>query len=307
MVNTLNNKEPEKGLWNPMEGRRTIFGAPTADVVDAYSIFLEVRHPDHHKQFKARLKVDSDAAHAEAVIFSWMRSWGLGPHVAESTSSGGIDFLCVPEIMNKQPFMIEVTTLNRKAVEHRSGWPDELSETAHFFSMITPNLWSKARIKAPQLADYNFPRVLTICLTHVGASILLGPLAANWLILSEPKIVVPVTLEGPIAPPRTETNLKQSAFLRVQESAIVPIRQSISAILLVSIWEDQLEVVGLLHPAPTVPFEYRTLDEVPFLRLEWPIKEPVIRTEWVIGNPRPMQCHHIKVKMTDSELRGENL
>ncbi len=305
MVDGVENKEPEKGLWIPREGRRTLFGAPVADVVTAYSMFLEVRHSDHHKQFEARLKADSDAAQAEAVIFSWIRSWGLGPQVAESTTSGGADFLCVPEIMNKQPFLIEVTTLNREAVEQRSGWPDKLSDMAHSFSMITPNLWSKTRIKAPQLAEHNFPRVLTICLTHVGASVLLGPLAAKWLIMSEPKIGVPVTPEGPSAPPRTETNLRQSAFLRLQEGAIVPVRQSISAILLVSIWEDQLEVVGVLHPAPAVPFEYRTLDEVPFLRMEWPIKEHVISTEWVVGNPIPMQCHHIKMKMTDTELRGE--
>jgi hypothetical protein len=306
MVNTVEDKEPKEVLWVPRKDRRTSLGDSVGDVVNAYAAFLEVRHKDHRKQFEARLRADPDAAKAEAVIFSWLRMQGLGPHVAESTTSGGSDFLCVSEgIKHKQPFLLEVTTLKREAVEQRSGWPDELNDVAHSFSMITLNLWSKARYKAPQLAEQKVPRVLAICLTHVGASVLLGTLAAKWLMMSESKIAVPVTPEGPMAPPRAVTNLRKSAFLRLQNGAIVPVLQSISAILLVSIWEDQIEVVGMLHPEPAVSFDYHAFGEVPFLRLEWPIKENVIRTEWVVSNPRPLRSHHIAVKMTDSELRGE--
>lgn len=52
----------------------------------------------------------------------------------------GLMHVCVPE--SNGPFLIEVTSLNRDAVEQRSGWPDQLDERAHAFSMITPNLWS---------------------------------------------------------------------------------------------------------------------------------------------------------------------
>src|SRR5215510_13919075 len=138
-----NNKEPQTELWVPDQGRNISFGDTVEEVVNAYTLFLEVCHPNHLKLFKDRLRSDPDAAKAEAVVFLWLRWQRYEPHVAESPGSGGVDYLCMPK--SKKPFLIEVTHLNRDAVARRSGWPDELSEVAHIFSMITPSLWSKTR------------------------------------------------------------------------------------------------------------------------------------------------------------------
>lgn len=295
--------ESNETLWTPDGGKHSSFGDAVDDVVNAYLLFLEVRHPERCTHFRARLEADPDAAKAEAVVFSWLRLQRLGPHVSESPATGGADYLCIPE--SREPFILEVTAVNKEAVERRSGWPDELSKVAHAFGMITPNLWSRVRAKAPQLADHNVPRVLAICLAHVGAAALLGTLGAQWLMVSEPKLQVPIALEGKPAPSRSVTDLRNAAFFRLQAGAIVPARQSISAILLIAVWHDQLEAVGLLHPQPAVVFDYRTFGDVPFLRVEWPIQEATIRTEWVVGHPSPSRWYHSKVVMTDAELRGE--
>jgi hypothetical protein len=74
--------------------------------------------------------------------------------------------------------------------------------------------------------------------------------------------------------------------------------------LLVAIWEDQLEVIGLLHPVPTVPLNYRIFGEVPFLRTRWPIEGNTLDMEWVVGHPGPSRYDHHEVKVTEAELRG---
>jgi hypothetical protein len=202
--------------------------------------------------------------------------------------------------------LVEVTSLNREAVERRSGWPDELSTRAGSFGMITPNLWSKAKAKAPQLADVDATRVLVVCLSHIGASALLGTLAAEWLMISEPKIEVPLAQIGVDAPPpRSVTDFRNAAFFRPEGGTIVAVRRSISAILLVALWQDQLEAVGLLHPDPAVALDYTLFGDVPFLRVEWPVSGAAVRTEWVVGDPNPSRSYHMTVTLTNAELRGE--
>lgn len=296
-------KEQEIGLWMPSEDNRFLVDHTVADLVKAHSLFLEIRHPNHHKQFQDRVNNDADAAAAEAVVFSWLRQQKLRPQIAESLSDGGADFLCEPE--GKTPFVLEVTNLDRDAVERRSGWPDELDEAVRPFAMITPNLQSKARGKARQLGKGGAPRLLAISLAHIAGSALLGTLAAEWLMTSDPKIQVPLALDGDPQPSQNVTDFRKSAFLRLQGRNILPVRQSISAVLLIAVSKHQLETVGLLHPEPAVPFDYTILADVPFLRIEWPIKDDLIRKEWVIGHPSPSRYYHTKVELTDSDLKGE--
>jgi hypothetical protein len=120
----------------PEDGDDWSCGKSIEDVVAAYRIFLEVCHQDHKERFEHRLVANLDAAKAEAVVFSCLHLQGLNPSLAESTAKGGVDFLFSPE--SHRACVLEVTSLERKAVERRSGWPDELNEQAQAFSMITP-------------------------------------------------------------------------------------------------------------------------------------------------------------------------
>jgi hypothetical protein len=72
--------------------------------------------------------------------------------------------------------------------------------------------------------------------------------------------------------------------------------------LLVAIFARQLDIVGMLHPAPKTEFAYRVMSGVPFLRVPWPITDGRIETEWVISNPSPLAPHHVKVCLDESEL-----
>jgi hypothetical protein len=284
-------------LWTPAP---RILGASIGDVVKAYSLLLEIRYPDHHKAFQLRTASNPAAANAEAAVFSWLRWQGLSPTPSDAPGVGGPDYLCSP--MLSKAFLIEVTSLNPEAVSVRSGWPDGLSERAHAFAMITPNLWSKAKAKASQLGGHEVARVLAICLTHMGSGALLGTLAAEWLMTSQPKLSVPVG--APVTAVREVTDLGKSAFLAIRDGSITPVRQSISAVLLIAIWEHELHVVGMLHPDPAVPFDYRNLRELPFLRLDWPVKDGVLTTEWVVAKPAPRVDPNIPLSPTDEELRG---
>ena len=236
-----NTDEENRSLWVPEQEQWQLSGDSLAEVVKSYSLFLEVCHPKLFKLFQERLKSDPDAARAEAVVFSWLRSEQYDPSVSESPQTGGIDFFCTPA--SQKPFLLEVTHLDREAVEKRSGWPDQLDDVVRAFSQITPHLWSKSKGKAPQLAGHDSARLLAICLSHVGAAALLGTLAAEWFMTSQPKIAVPIALDGRLKDSWLVTDLKKAAFMAVRDGQIVPVRQSISAILLVAIWEDQLNVL----------------------------------------------------------------
>jgi hypothetical protein len=119
---------------------------------------------------------------------------------------------------------------------------------------------------------------------------------------SEPKLSVPVG--SPITATREVPNLSKSVFLAMRDGRITAARKSISAVLLVAISEHEIHAVGILHPEPAVAFDYRSLLELPFLRLGWPVKDGVLRTEWVVARPAPRVDRHVPVSPTTDELRG---
>jgi len=275
-------------------------GSSIEEVVRNHQLFLEVLYPGHFQKFKDRLESDSHAAQAEAIVFSYLRSSNLKPSIAEDIASGGIDFLCEPE--NTGPFLIEVTSLSPEAVSERSGLPNEIDEKVHAFSLITDKLQSAAAKKTKQLSGFPCPRVLGITLTHSNADALFNRLAAKSLLISDLKISVPIGQKA--AETKEVTDLKKSAFLRIDKGKIVPIRQSISALLLISIFETEGSIRGVLHPSPAIPFDIAALPEVPFLRLRrWPPENDRLELEWILAHPDPATFHHVPVDLKDDELR----
>ena len=126
------------------------------------------------------------------------------------------------------------------------------------------------------------PRLLAICLSHIGAGALLGTLAARIFAAQS----------------------RKSAFYQFVDGRYQAERRSISGLLLIPIWEDECEVIGMLHPDPVKVFDYRDLPDVHFLRVKWPPVNEEIETEWIIGHPRPSRKLHAKVALTDEELKG---
>ena len=173
--------------------------------------------------------------------------------------------------------------------------------------MITPSLQAKAKSKKTQVASRpaELPGVLAICAEHEFCAPLMGTQAARNLMVSDLTIQVPVAANGETHEPHTVTDSRYSAFLQIEEGVIVPVREEISAILLVCIWKRNCEIVGLSHPKPRVEFDYRILPQVPFLRLQWPPHGTELRTEWLIGQPDPLTAPYRHVALTNEELQKQ--
>ena len=272
-------------------------------IIESYKLFLEVKYRNHFQSYCHRLKNKPESAKAEAITFSILRSIFNSVLVAEDISTGGADFLCK---MDGAEFISEVTCLQSEAVAAQSGWKNELPEngSAGSFSMITQMLRTKASSKAGQLSGHELPRILVVTSEHLAADVLLGPHGAETFLTSDTQIEVPI--DKPIENVNIVTDLKNSVFFRYKNSSIESCRRSISAILLLSIFADKSLVVGILHPDPEYKFPIKLLPSVPFLRMkEWPPKNSIIETEWVVYKPKAKEFYHRTVEFKDEELRSK--
>ncbi len=293
-------------LLAPRKPWSALFGGDRMKrVLESHEEYLLVRHPDHHKKFVQLLGADSQAAMAEAAVFALLKNnFRLRPEPSDIPGTGGIDFICRPP--NTAEFSVEVTVMQPETVARRSGIPTKIDDRRAFaFSQITKLLTRKAIQKAKQLADYPHPTVLAIATAHQAVSFLLDTMSAQWLLNSEPRIRIPVGVAN--ARWTLTTDLDNSVFFKPHETEnrIIPCRQSISAILLIGIYDTEDRMVGLLHPEPIHKLDIDHFKEVPFIRIaKWPIVEGAIETEWVVSQPQQLTVWHRATKLSDSELRG---
>jgi hypothetical protein len=266
------------------------------DVVEAHAEYLRLKHPSDHAKFVKLRRSDCEAATGEAVLFSLMKVYFCAnPEPADHPGTGGTDIICHK---HREDFVVEVTSLRDETVERRSGIPAVVDEAAGgAFQMVTEALFRKARSKATQMSGHPHARVLAITSTHFGASMVLGTMAAEWLLTSEPRIQLPIGAPG--APATMTTDLRRSVFFHADEHRnIVAQRQSISAILLVGVFGNEANVVGILHPESAYPFNVALLPGVPFVRIKnWPIVGGIVNTEWVVVHPEPKVFPHAAVSV----------
>lgn len=275
----------------------------TAEIINAYKLYLEVKYQDHFKKYCSLIKNQPESAKAEAVVFSILRTIFDDVIIAEDISTGGADFLCTT---NNTEFIVEVTCLETESVANQSGLENKISDVDKltWFSMITHKLFTKACTKARQVAGKETPRVLAISTEHIYGEELIGSHAAEDLLTSDTKIQIPVG--KPISEVKLSTDLKDSVFFRLKDGVFQSCRRSISAILLIHILSDKCYMVGILHPDPVYVFPIKYLRNVPFIRLKkWPPENNTIETEWVIHSPSRAQFYHHPVKFKDKELRNK--
>jgi hypothetical protein len=288
-------------------GSKGVFGS-LSDAVREYALWLEVMAPDHASAFKARLDADPEAAQAEAAVFTLLRAQRLDPFPVEDLGTGGADFLCRKSDA-REGITVEVTAIKGNAVAARSGLPTTVGEDPRWFSQITEMLMSRAKRKAPQLGQQTGARVLAICLRHDYADLLMGALAAKWLMCGKPRISVPRDTSED-SEPKEVTSLRESAFMRPDQAGNVEAcRRSISAILLIELSDDSQKVIGLLHPDPAIPLVYELLFPIPFLAVtNWPLtRGDNIRLEWRLPekDPDPHLFFYELPLLTDYELKVE--
>lgn len=274
----------------------------TSELLESYKVYLGIKYPSHYKNYCARLENHLESAKAEVVLFSVLRSTFSDVKIAEDISSGGVDFMCLTDNLK---FIVEVTSLEAESVANQSGWENEISENdeVRSFSMITHILRTKASGKAGQVSGVMMPRIVAITTEHIGGDFLLGPHGARTLLTSDTKIEVPIN--SPISNTGLATDLKDSVFFRWKNGDIEACRQSISAILLVSILSDRCLIVGILHPEPAYDFPIKLFPNVPFVRIKkWKPENNQIETEWVIHSPRGAEFNYRPVSLKEEELRS---
>lgn len=279
-------------------------GDSIEQVVDSYGEYIyALQGTAPLKRFVERLEASPEVAKAEAVIFAWARALGLRPEIAESPSSGGMDFLCRPK--TGSPFELEVTAIGTEAVVNKSKLPNDLEHIGGAYSLITRTLRGRVKSKRKQLAKSSrgMARAIALASMHPMADLILNRMAAVSLFVSDPFISSPIYADG-IGPGGEATDLKSSAFL--QPSANNPeiielINREVSAILLVPILTQQVRPVGILHPAPIYPFDIFSLPLIPLLQLDsWPIKDGEIVTRWTWESDPPYPFHQrIRLRFTN--------
>jgi hypothetical protein len=275
----------------------------TAEIIDAYKLYMEVKYQYHFNKYCSLLKNQPESAKAEAVVFSILRTVFDDVIIAEDISTGGADFLCVTD---NSEFIVEVTCLQAESVTNQSGLENKISDDdkVTWFSMITHKLFTKACTKARQVSGKEIPRLLVITTEHIYGEALIGSHAAEYLLTSETKIQIPVG--KPINECGSSTDLKDSVFFRFKDMVFEPRRRSISAILLIHILSDKCYMVGILHPDPAFVFPIKLLSNIPFIRLKkWPPENNKIETEWVIHSPSRAKFYYHPVKFKDTELRNK--
>jgi hypothetical protein len=248
------------------------------------------------------LRSNPEGARGEAILFSLLRSDFDEVTISEDPSTGGADFLVTS---GEFKFITEVSCLQTESVASQSGMKSEVEDgSGGWFRMVTHKLRTKVSDKAPQVSGYTIPRVVVITCEHIGSDLLSGPYGAESLMSSETKIAVPIG-DQPPDNIGLVTDLKDSAFFRFKNGAVEPCRQSVSAVLLVSIFGDKSLIVGVLHPDPQYPFPISLLRSVPFLRLKkWPPENSAIEMEWVIRSPRAAEFYHREVVFKEKELKA---
>jgi hypothetical protein len=290
--------------WSHRKKRRDVVwsvGDSLSEIVKAHGDYLLVKHPAYYDKFQNLVHADPEAAMGEAAVFSILRTYFRAePEPADEPGTGGVDFICRKN--QDDAFVVEVTSLKPDSVARRSGIPVKADEGGGAFEMTTHQLFSTVCGKADQLADYPYPRVLAITSTHFASSFLLGAQGAEYLLTSQPKLTFPVGVRG--APVRMTTDLRSSAFFAPGENGqVVPRRQSVSAVLLIGLFGDQSNVVGLLHPAPARPLNIEPFREVPFLRVRnWPIVAGAIHSEWVVSSPEAKSFPHAAIALSNRDL-----
>ena len=270
--------------------------------IESYKRFLEIKKPEHFKQYLIREKHNMEAARSEAIIFALLRQMTENVTVNENLSTGGVDLLCKGAGYN---FFVETTSIGIKATAKRSGLNNIIDRETHAqaFSLITQTLRNRLSDKTTQLAKQDAARILFLTSEHIFGDVLLGVGAARELFTGD--INIAFKINSTESESLLETKLGNAAFFRLNSQGKIELcRTSISAVILCSINYDKCNLVGLINPKPKYQFPIRIFPQVPFIRLSsWPPKENNLEMEWVIHEPIADSIYHKPKILTNTELK----
>ena len=260
------------------EGMKTVY-----DLLDEYKDYLD--GTDRFKSFNRLSRNNPESARAEAVAYSFFKSYGYDVQPEETPNKGGVDFRVQAESTD---FVVEVTSMLRKSYTKYSGMPEMLLDGVRCTSPygVPPRIRTKVSRKVRQMSrpEYNCPRILMMACEHPEYHYFLNkrnPLGPEALLTGTPKID---NFSG-----KNITDLEDPLFLEFQNDRIVFCRESISAVLLFYISKYHAQATCLLHPKPKYNFSIELLPSVPFVEVLVPAiggysVGDVIRPRWMPDN-----------------------
>jgi hypothetical protein len=212
------------------------------------------------QQFPARAEelANPVAARAEAATFSAFHQLVCPLRPMDPP---GPDFECA----QAPQFCVEVTSLDKSAIQTRSDWPkDGGGAFRPIASVLTPEVIGKAK----QLRRYAGARLLALCSEHERAAAL-HEVSAAHLLHGETFIGLSVGKNTRVV--EDVTDLKQSAFLNHNNGEVEFARRTVSAVVMLALLPERMSICGVVHPSPEHPFDHRRLRGVPFATIIDPL------------------------------------
>jgi len=228
----------------------------------------DLKHSDHE-----------EGALAAAGVRRRLQDYGVA--VQPNDLNGGPDFCCSAR---DHKFYVEVTNIAIDTATRTTGISNEADHSVRPFLPLNHAIYQKCLGKARQCENLDAPALVAITTFHGFAAMISfkKKLFANWLLIGEPRIARPIDMRtGPVGEAVTITYLRDTPFLDPAEDSWHA-RRSISGLLLCApnFDNDDLPVLGALHPNPVRPFDPNILPQVPFARVVVDHTEETLRVDW---------------------------
>lgn len=238
------------------------------------------------RQWEQRLQAAEESALCEAVFRCVLEQQGCTVTPSEDLNGHqrAPDFLCRKK---GSQFYVEVTCLDSAAVERRCGGEALRCSgmiTSGSFGLLNDAIFAACKEKCQQLADLPSPRVLAVGTFHTLASkVCIDPDFLSMLLTGTLGMAFGYDPEtgASTGRDRVVTSLDCAVFAKPEHPGPFSLaRLPISALLVGGLADSPPRIFGLLHPAPTVPFNQNLIEGVSFCRLLDGYESGLFSTEW---------------------------
>jgi hypothetical protein len=264
-----------------------------AELISGYSVslseqrvWLEPYGKQRLKRFEDLLKSNPEGAICEAETRKLLSEHKVKVEPYEDLSSGGPDFRCTKD---SKCFYVEVTCISKDTAAKKTGLSDELPKPSRVqrFGLPTQRIFYELRKKASQCRDLDEPCIVAICTLNFQAGCLcLGKMAAEHLLTGTPNVTFNIDSSRgeAVGSPYQSTELQDAVYIRPDKTSgtsIEEARRTISGVLLCPFGSLPVEVVGVLHPNPSHPFDRTLLPKIKFCRLAEGYRTGRFTVEWI--------------------------
>jgi hypothetical protein len=239
------------------------------DLLSAHRAFLQNSFPQRHQEFERILADNIDGAQAEAAAFSLIQqlSWmGITPGTPSPDFVG---------TARGRVCGVEVTALSVDSVQSASEWPEDGGPYRPIYELIASAIESKVK----QVSSFDGPRIICVCSSHPGARELLGEMAADRVLRGETKIGFQLGVPG-AAPHEILDDLRGSAFIVEDLLGQASLRKDVSAVLLLCLRPNLMQVVGVLHHDCHHPLDATVLPGIPLGRISAHLPDGTVEVMW---------------------------